>query len=137
MLLRQRFRAKTLEMGDQLLALGEEAPLREDARADTALHALDQGRVLAADLVVEGDQLVDPLLVDVPREEVVEEARRPLRAEREDRAAREVRAAREDVDAEVRPQEVELAVWDLAARQEGGGPVAELSELRRRQPVGL
>src|SRR5207249_10966290 len=91
MLLRQRFRAKTLEMGDQLLALGEEAPLREDTRADTALHALDQGRVLPADLVVERDQLVDPLLVDVPREEVAEEPRRPLRAEREARAAREVR----------------------------------------------
>src|SRR5204862_7913218 len=108
-----------------------------DAARDSSLDAPDERHVLAANLGVERDQLVDPLLCDAGGEEVVEPALRSLRSGRDERAAGEVRMAGKDVDPEVRPQEVELAVRDLPARQERGGPVAELAELRRRQPVGL
>src|SRR2546427_2756065 len=50
--------AKSLEVGHQLLALGEEAPLVEQTRPDTPLDALHERRVLPADLVVEGNQHV-------------------------------------------------------------------------------
>src|SRR5512132_2412830 len=135
MLTRQSRRAKSLEVRDQLLALGQEPPLREDARTDAALDALHQCRVLAPDLIVEGQELVDPGLVDAWREEVVEEAGSPLGADRQDRAAREVRLPREDVDPEVRPEEVELAAPDLAVREEGVAVLAQRPELARGQPL--
>ena len=115
MLTGESFRAKPLEVGDKLLALGKDPALGQDPRPNPALDAFDERAVLGADLVVEGDQLVDPLLVDLRGEEVVEEASGPLRAEREHRPAREIRMAGEDVEPEVGPEEVELAPWDLAA----------------------
>src|SRR6266852_1226088 len=90
--------AKPLEVGHQLLALGEETPVVDEAGPDTTLDALHERRVLAADLAVEGDQLVHEALVDPRREEVVEEAGGSLRPDRQHRPAREVRLSREDVD---------------------------------------
>src|SRR5262245_41344299 len=136
-LLRQRFGAKPLEMGDQLLTLRQKSSLLQHARADAALDALDKRPVLAPDLVVEGDQLVDPGLVDARREEVVQEARRALGADGKDRAAREVRPAGEDVDPEVRPEEVELAPNHLPVGQKGVAVLAERPELAGRQAGGL
>ena len=80
MLTGESFRAKALEVGDELLALGEDAALGQDPRANPALDAFDERPVLGPDLVVEGDQVVDPLLVDLRGEEVVEEASGSLRA---------------------------------------------------------
>ena len=74
MLLGHRVAAKPLEMRDQLLALAQEASLGEDPGADAALDALHERGVLAADLVVERQQLVDPGLVDARREEVRDSA---------------------------------------------------------------
>src|SRR5207247_1026226 len=102
----QRLYAKPLEMGDQLLALREQPSFGQDPRSDAALDALDQGAVFPPDLVVERDQLVDPGLVHVRSEEVVQEPGGPLRAERQHRAAGEVGPAGEDVDPEVRPEEM-------------------------------
>ena len=65
MLTGEGFRAKALEVGDELLALGEDAALGQDSRANPALDALDERPILGPDLGVEGDQLVDPLLVDL------------------------------------------------------------------------
>src|SRR6266513_1456441 len=101
MLTGERFCAKPLEMGDQLLALREQATPGQHAGPDTSLDTLHESGVLPPDLVVEGDQLVDPSLVDAGCEEVVEESRGLLRPRRQDRAAGEVRPAWEDVDAEV------------------------------------
>ena len=56
------------------------------------LDALDEDAVLGADLRVELERLLDPRLVGVLRDEVVEEAVRPVDASRDDRADREVRA---------------------------------------------
>ena len=55
--------AKPLEVRDQLLALREESSLAQDSRAHASLDALDEAPVLLADLVVEGQQLVDPGLI--------------------------------------------------------------------------
>ena len=63
MLTVERLRAKPLEVGDQLLALREESSLAQDSRAHASLDALDEAPVLLADLVVEGQQLVDPGLI--------------------------------------------------------------------------
>src|SRR5262249_48378545 len=117
MLARERFCAKALEVRHELLALGQKTALGKQAGPDAALDALHQPAVLSADLLVEGDQLVHPRLVDVRLEEVVEEPAGALGAEREDRAAREIRMAREDVEPEVRPQEMELAARHLTARE--------------------
>src|SRR5712691_9360575 len=137
MLLRQRLGAKSLEMRYELLAFGEEASLGEHSRPDAALDALHEGRVLASDLAVEGDQLVHPGLLHVRREEVVQEASGALRGERQHRAAGQVRPAREDVDAEVGPEEVELAARHLAACEEGGAVLAQRAELARDETVGF
>src|SRR5947209_12503455 len=118
MLLRQRVRAKALEVRDELLALGHQAAFLEDSGRDTAVDALDKRDVLGSDLRVERDQLVDPVLVDARREEVVQPTVGSARPGRDERPAREVRMAREDVDPEVRPEEVELAVRQLAVREE-------------------
>src|SRR2546430_7830900 len=131
MLLGQRLRAKLLEMRDKLLALGKEAALVESARTDASLHALHEGRVLQADLAIECDQLVHPVLLDVGGEEVVEEASRALRPDRHHRPAGEIRLAGEDIEAEVGPEEVELAVRDISARQERVAVPAQRAELAR------
>src|SRR5512142_2785248 len=96
-LLRQRLHAKPLEMRDKLLALAEEQSLGEQSAPNPLLDALDELRVLVPHLRVERDQLVDPRLLDVRPEEVVEEAGGALRPDRRDRAAGEVRPSREDV----------------------------------------
>src|SRR5919201_5962244 len=137
MLLRHRLGSKVLELSDELLALVHQPSVLEHPARHASLDGFHERDVLAADLVVEGDELVDPLLVDVRCEEVVEPALRPLGAGRNERAARQVRVPREDVDAEVRPQEVELAVRDLAAGEERAHAVAQLAELRRRQAIGF
>jgi hypothetical protein len=66
MLSRRRVRAKALEVRDQLPALAEHASLGEDPGAHAPLDAFHERRVLAADLTVEGKQLVDPALREDP-----------------------------------------------------------------------
>src|SRR3989442_8997769 len=92
-----------LEVPDQLLASSHEVAVLDAAAGHAAVDALDELAVLAADLVVEGHQLVDPRLVHVRAEEVVEEAVRPIGRERHDRPDRDVRPARVDYHAETRP----------------------------------
>src|SRR5579885_355599 len=104
-------------MADQLLAAAEQDAPLEGARAGPPLHALDERAVLASNLAVEGEQVVDPLALDVRAEEV-EEAVRPLRPARNDRADRDVRTAGQDVHGQVRPEEVELAARQLAREVE-------------------
>ena len=55
------------------------------------MHRLDEGGVLPADLVVEGEEVREPGLVHAWREEVVEVPLGPVRAVRRDRPDREVR----------------------------------------------
>src|SRR5919197_4220619 len=105
-----------LEVDDQLLGRPHEPSLLYRPRGDAALDALDEHPVLGADLAIERDELLDPRLVRVGREEVVEEAGRPRRRYRVHRPDRQVRPARQDVDREAREDEVELAPLDLAAR---------------------
>src|SRR5215471_6942475 len=124
-------------MRDEPLALGEQAPFGEQPAPDALLHSSDELRVLVPDLRVEREQLVDPRLLDAGPEEVVEEASRALRPQRHARAAGQVRLAREDVDPEVRPDEVELAVWDLAVGEERAAVRTERPELAGRQARGL
>ena len=69
-------------------------PSVDQPAARARLGALDQRGVLRADLVVEGEELRDPLLGRVRREEVVEEAAAAVGRDRPDRADREVRRAR-------------------------------------------
>ena len=83
------------------------------------LDALDEHAVLGADLGVERERLLDPRLVGVLGDEVVEEAVRPLGATRDDRADGEVRPSRHDVDHGAGEEEVELAALDLAGRVVG------------------
>ncbi len=64
-------------MPDQLLAPSHQIAVLERATPDAALDALDERAILDPHLVVEAQQLVDPALVDVCAEEVVEEAVRP------------------------------------------------------------
>src|SRR4051812_33098556 len=101
-------------MPDQLLAASHQVAVVEAAARDAPVDALDEATVFNPDLVVEGHQLVDPLLIDLGAEEVVEKAIGPVRADRDHRAERDVRLPREDVHPEVRPQEVELAPRQLA-----------------------
>src|SRR5215467_13289478 len=100
-------------MADQLLAPAHENSVLERTRRDPALHPLDEPEVLLSDLLVEGEELVDPLGLDVRAEEVVEEPVRPVRRQRNHRADREVRPAGEDVDPEIRPEEMELRTRQL------------------------
>ena len=51
----------------------------EPAASHALLDALDEDGVLGADLAVELEHVVDPRLVDVRADEVVEEAGRALR----------------------------------------------------------
>ena len=120
------------------LAALEQPALGERARADAALDALDEHLVLAADLAVELEQLLDPRLVLAGGEEVVEEARRPGRRDRVDRPDREVRPAREDVHGRARPEEVELAARKLALGVVFlGVRIADRRALGRDEAVGL
>src|SRR5512140_1805946 len=81
----QRASCEALEVADQLLGAAHQVPVLQPAGGEAPLDALDEHRVLTADLVVEAHQLVDPRLVDVGPEEIVEEAVRPGRLEREHR----------------------------------------------------
>ena len=83
-----------LEVRDQLLVVREQAALLDQAAARAGLRALDEPGVLRADLVVEREELRDPVRVGVGREEVVEEAAAAVRRDGPDRADREVRRAR-------------------------------------------
>ena len=98
-----------LEVGDQPLALRHQPAVLHEPGAHPALHRLDQHAVLGPDLAVEGDQLLLLRLADVRPEEVVEEAGRAFGPVGQRRADREVDRPRKDVDARVRPEEVELA----------------------------
>ena len=119
-------------MGDQLLAVAHEDAVLERARCDAPLHALDEPQIFLSNLIVEGDEVVDPLGLYVPAEEVVEKAVRALGCQGHERADREVRPAREDVDPEVRPEEVELGARQLVAGR--GRP--RRSVLRGKPSVG-
>ena len=77
---------EVVEVGDEALAFRQEPAFGDKARADAALDPLDQRRVLAADLVVPRQRLLDPGRIRIRGEEVVEEARRPLGGVREDGA---------------------------------------------------
>src|SRR2546421_615702 len=112
-----------LEMHDQLLRFGHQPSVLDRSRRDPAVDDLDERPVLGADLGVEGDELLDPRLLGIGREEVVEEAGAPRRCDRIDRPDRQVRTSREDVDREVRPDEVELPALDLAGRVVAVRPV--------------
>src|SRR5262245_32506302 len=115
-------------MRDQLFRFTQETAVGERARADSDLHALDQRFVFATDFVVELEQLPDPRLVDRRAEEVVEEPVGASGRRREERADRQVRLAGKDVDAGVRPDEVELAPPRSVARR---------PDLRRMQTTDL
>jgi hypothetical protein len=90
------------------------------------MHGLYEHRVLLPDLVVEGEELPQPGVVGVRREEVVEVSLRAPRPAWQHRADREVRRAGEDVDPGVRVEQVELPV--LAGR-------LRLAELRAERRV--
>lgn len=81
----------------------------EHVGGHVAVHRLDERRVLAADLVVEREELGQPGLVGSRQEEVVQVALAAVRAVRRDRADGEVGGAGEDVEIGVRVEEVELA----------------------------
>ena len=82
-----------LEVGDELLVVREQPAVRDEAAPRAGLGGLDQRRVLGADLVVEREELRDPLLGRVRREEVVQEPVAAAGRDRPDRADREVRRA--------------------------------------------
>ena len=133
----QRFAGQLLEMSDQLLASAHQPAVLEAAGGDASVDALDEHPVLLADLVVEGHELVDPRLVDVGPEEVVEEAVRPVGRQGDHRADRDVRPAREDVNAEIRPEEVELAPRQLAVEvHRRAAACAGRAALAGEAPVG-
>ena len=109
----------------------------EGTARDAAVGALDEIAILAADLVVEGHQLVDPLLVDVGAEEVVEEAVRAVGRDRHHRPDRDVRTARKDVHAEIRPQKMELAPRQLAVEMHArAAALPRRAVLARQPPLG-
>ena len=56
----------------------QQPPALDEPGAHARLHALDEHAVLRADLRVERERLLDPRLVGVLGDEVVEEAVRPL-----------------------------------------------------------
>src|SRR4029453_3476428 len=113
-----RARYELLEARDQLLALAEEPPLLEEARAHALLDALDEDAILGPDLAVELEQLIRRPRIRIRHEEVVEKAGRALRPGGQQRADREIRRARVGVQLEVRPDEVELRLAFPARRRE-------------------
>ena len=125
-------------MRDELLGLRHEPPLVEEPGAHTGLDTLDQDPVLGADLGVERKGLLDPRVVGVGCDEVVEKAVRALGSERDDGTDREVGSARHHVDHRAGKEQVELAPLDLAR-----GVVrptrfrAGRAELRHAQGSGL
>ncbi len=99
----QRLGHLALETRDQPLAVGQQAAVIDEAGADPALDRLDQHRILAADLVVELDQLARGIVVHVGAEEVVEEADGAFRRFRPDGTDREIGEAGIDVQLQRRP----------------------------------
>ena len=97
-----------LERGEQRLRVSSRRPCSSSPDAMPRCTDSTSTRVLAADLVVEREELREPALVDAGREEVVEVALGAAGAVRRDRADREVRRAGEDVDAGVRVEQMEL-----------------------------
>ena len=95
---------------------GSRATLVDHSGAHPRLDALDEDAILGADLRVERERLLDPGVVRVLGDEVVEEAVGLLRLERHDRTDREVRPPWHDVDDGAGEEEVELAALDLARR---------------------
>ena len=93
---------------------GSKPALVDQPCAHPRLDALDEDAILGADLRVERERLLDPGLVGVLGDEVVEEAVGLLGLERDDRADREVRPSGHDVDDGAGEEEVELAALDLA-----------------------
>ena len=77
--LRERVDDERLEVRDELLGLRQQPALVDEPRAHARLDALDEDAILGADLRVERERLLDPRLVGVLGDEVVEEAVRPLR----------------------------------------------------------
>ena len=74
----ERVYDERLEVRDELLGLRKEPSVVDEPRAHARLHALDEHAILGADLCVERQRLLDPGLVGVLGDEVVEEAVRPL-----------------------------------------------------------
>ncbi len=73
----ERVDDERLEVRDEPLRLGEEPAVLDEPASHPCLHALDEDAILRADLRVERQRLLDPRLVGVLRDEVVEEAVRP------------------------------------------------------------
>ena len=76
--LRERVDHERLEVRDELLGLRKQPALVDQSGAHPRLHALDEDAILGADLRVERERLLDPGLVGVLGDEVVEEAVRLL-----------------------------------------------------------
>jgi hypothetical protein len=95
---------------------GRQPSVLDEALPHPRLDALDEHAVLRPDLRIEREGLLDPRLVRVCRDEVVEEAVRLLGSARDDRPDREVRPARHHVDHRAGEEEVELSTLDLARR---------------------
>src|SRR4029079_11590251 len=70
-LIREGCAGQLLEVADQPLAPSPQVAVLDAAARESALDALDERTVLDPDLVVEGQKLVDPCLVDGRAEEVV------------------------------------------------------------------
>ena len=76
-----------LEVLNQVFARGEQAPVLDHAGLEPGVHRLDEGIVLHADLLVEGDHVRDRLLVDVLAEEVIVCSERAALVDRDPGAA--------------------------------------------------
>ncbi len=112
-LARERFAHPGLEAGNEALALRQQPTLGDHAGPGASLDQLHEPRILLPNLVVELEELRDPLVGRVGGEEIVEDATRSVRGEREDRPDGKIRPTGEDVDPGVRPDEVELAKGEL------------------------
>src|ERR687891_2695313 len=91
--LRERVDDERLEAGDEALGHRKQSALLEQPARDSQLDPLDELRVLGADLGIEGEHLLDPRVVGVRSDEVVEETARAVGRDGHDRADREVRSA--------------------------------------------
>ncbi len=106
-------------MLDEVLARRQEPTVLHHSGLEACVHGLDEAVVLGADLLVEGDHLLDRLLRHVLRQEVVVGAERPALVDRDPRAGVHVRRPGDDVDGEVREEEDRRAAVDLAGRVVG------------------
>ena len=70
----ERVDDERLEVRDELLGLREQPAVVDEPGSHAGLHALDEHPILRAHLGVERERLLDPRLVGVLRDEVVEEA---------------------------------------------------------------